>query len=508
MDSCKTVLDYLDRQTAVQPEAIAVSDQVCSYSFAQLNHYSDVLASVMLQRGIQQQAVGVAARRSAQTVLLFFAVLKTGGFYVPLDPDWKPEKLSQVCHSAGLTLILDTQTPGLNTDDVQTLLCDQFDTCQPESAQLQQIRAQMGPKTPLYLIYTSGSTGVPKGVLKTHGAMLSYIQTFTSHYSLQTSDVLGNQTPFFFDASAKDIYWMLHDGCRLEVLDTGLFSQPYKLIQYMNDHHITVISWVPSALAIVTQLNTFADILPQDLHSVFFIGEVFPMRQFLAWRAALPQVRFVNLYGQSELAGACCYYEVDRDFAPEETLPIGRSLENANILLYKDGQPVTQPGQVGEIYIVSAALAEGYYADPEKTAEAFVTLTLDGEPVRAFRTGDLARYNDEGLLVFAARQDAQIKHMGYRIELGEIEAAANSLPQIIDCACLFDKEKDKIVLFCTAQPDVTKAMIRKALREKLSAYMVPSKVEILPQLPRNANGKTDRVALKSYLTKGANKDHG
>lgn len=501
MTHTTSVLEDLARQIAAQPEAVAVADAADKWTFARLGDGSDRLASCLIRQGVQPgQPVGVVARRSAAVVALFLAVLKAGGFYVPLDPDWKLEKLAHVCANAGLQLVLDTQTPGPLPDGVTALVCGQAEWEAPaDAAALSAIAARLRPEDPLYLIYTSGSTGVPKGVLKTHGAMQSYIAAFTARYPATPADALGNQTPFFFDASAKDLYWMLHDGCRLEVLDTGLFSQPYHLIEYLNDRHITLISWVPSALVIVSQLDTFADILPNYLRAVFFIGEVFPMKHFLIWQNALPGVKFVNLYGQSELAGACCYYEVDRAFTPDDTLPIGRPFANAEVFLLDGDRVVTEPGQIGEIGIVSPALAAGYFGDAEKTAAAFGTFCDHGHTLRLFRTGDMARYTPEGLLVFAARCDAQIKHMGYRIELGEIEAAANSLPEITGCACLYDTAKNRIVLFCTVQDGATKASLRKALREKLSTYMIPSKIEILPQLPRNANGKTDRVLLRTLL---------
>ena len=501
MTHTTSVLEDLARQIAAQPEAVAVADAADKWTFARLGDGSDRLASCLIRRGVQPgQPVGVVARRSAAVVALFLAVLKAGGFYVPLDPDWKLEKLAHVCANAGLQLVLDTQTPGPLPDGVTALVCGQAEWEAPaDAAALAAIAARLRPEDPLYLIYTSGSTGVPKGVLKTHGAMQSYIAAFTARYPATPADALGNQTPFFFDASAKDLCWMLHDGCRLEVLDTGLFSQPYHLIEYLNDRHITLISWVPSALVIVSQLDTFADILPNYLRAVFFIGEVFPMKHFLIWQNALPGVKFVNLYGQSELAGACCYYEVDRAFTPDDTLPIGRPFANAEVFLLDGDRVVTEPGQIGEIGIVSPALAAGYFGDAEKTAAAFGTFCDHGHTLRLFRTGDMARYTPEGLLVFAARCDAQIKHMGYRIELGEIEAAANSLPEITGCACLYDTAKNRIVLFCTVQDGATKASLRKALREKLSTYMIPSKIEILPQLPRKANGKTDRVLLRTLL---------
>lgn len=499
MELVHTVLDYLDRQAGLRPDAVAVADSRHSLRFGQLSASTDALATALLQRGIHREAVGVVARRSAFVPALFLAVVKTGSFYVPLDPDLKPEKLAHICANAKLRFVLDLEAGIALPPEVTLLDCNPLWDTQPDFDRLRAVRQQLQPNDPLYLIYTSGSTGVPKGVLKSHGAMISYIEAFTARYALSPQDALGNQTPFFFDASSKDLYWMLHDGVKMEVLDSGLFSQPYVLVEYLNEKHITVISWVPSALSIISQLNTFADILPRYLHSVFFIGEVFPMKQFNIWRKHLPNIRYVNLYGQSELAGACCYYEVDRDFSDDETLPIGIPLDNARILLLDNGVPVMQPGLTGEICIISPALADCYYGDPEKTAQAFVQYQEEGQTFRMFRTGDMARWDADGRLVFAARQDAQIKHMGYRIELGEIEAAAGSLAEITDCACVYDTAKSKIVLFCTAQEGVTKATLRKLLRSKLSTYMVPSKIEILPQLPRNANGKIDRVLLKSQL---------
>ena len=239
MTHTTSVLEDLARQIAAQPEAVAVADAADKWTFARLGDGSDRLASCLIRRGVQPgQPVGVVARRSAAVVALFLAVLKAGGFYVPLDPDWKPEKLAHVCANAGLQLVLDTQTPGPLPDGVTALVCGQAEWEAPaDAAALAAIAARLRPENPLYLIYTSGSTGVPKGVLKTHGAMQSYIAAFTARYPATPADALGNQTPFFFDASAKDLYWMLHDGCRLEVLDTGLFSQPYHLIEYLNDRH-------------------------------------------------------------------------------------------------------------------------------------------------------------------------------------------------------------------------------------------------------------------------------
>ena len=164
-----------------------------------------------------------------------------------------------------------------------------------------------------------------------------------------------------------------------------------------------------------------------------------------------------------------------------------------------EGKVIETPGEVGELYVISDALADGYFNDPEKTKATFVTLSLpDGRSERALRSGDLARIDEDGNLLFVSRKDFQIKHMGRRIELGEIEAAADNLPDVDRCCCLYDEKRKMIKLYCelTAGSTADGKTIQSALRSKLSDYMVPGKVIVLDQMPFNANGKIDRQRLK------------
>ena len=357
--------------------------------------------------------------------------------------------------------------------------------------------------TPLYMVYTSGSTGVPKGVLKTHGAMMDYVESFSATYPYGDHEILGNQTPFFFDASAKDIYLMLKNAATMVIIPTFLFSFPVKLVEYLNEKKITIISWVPSALSLLTQLNAFADIKPETLQKVFFVGEVFPMKQLNKWRKALPDLTYVNLYGSSEIAGICLYYEVKKEDVFEDTdvLPMGKPLSNCKIVLVnqENGSIIKDKNVSGEIYLSSKALAKEYFGDKEKTENSFVVMDLDGTGERRyFKTGDVAFYNENGDLVFTSRKDFQIKHMGHRIELGEIEVAASSIDYVIKSGCIYDNEKRRIVLYCECGPDsgVTGPQIKAALTERLSSYMVPNRVVVTDKVPLNANGKIDRVELK------------
>lgn len=493
------VLCCLERTVEKYPDKVAIADQEKEYTFRDMQVLAQRMGTVVREKENGGHAVGVFVERNAETAVLFLGVVYSGNYYVPLDPELPDAKLKAIFADASLYTIL-------GGEDHQQLLDrigfhGNFLTLEDIS----DIPAEMpeaGVDTPLYMVYTSGSTGKPKGVLKSHGAMESYLHAYLTAFDFSENDVIGNQTPFFFDASAKDFYLMLWTGARLEIIPSECFSFPVRLIQYLNAKKVTFISWVPSALCIVTQLNTFLEVLPTTLRCVFFVGEVFPRKQLDKWRKALPDIDYVNLYGSSELAGICCYYRVQDDLPEGAPLPLGKPLQNCKIYLMDDGKCITQPGHVGEIYVASPALALCYYHDPEKTANSFFTMTLpDGTVQRVFKTGDMASYDANGNLVFAARKDYQIKHMGRRIELGEIEAVADELAEIRRCCCLYHTERKRITMFCELSPECNwnGRQVRSALKGHLTDYMLPAKVIVMDVLPVNANGKIDRQALQLKL---------
>jgi len=234
---------------------------------------------------------------------------------------------------------------------------------------------------------------------------------------------------------------------------------------------------------------------PEYLHTIAFGSEVFPIKQFKIWRSVLPQAKFTNLYGPTEGTGMCCYYKVDRDFAPDEAIPIGRPFKNTEILLLNEKNERAGKGEAGEICIRGTSVTLGYYNNPGKTAEVFVQNPLNtAYPELIYRTGDIGKYNERGELMFVSRKDYQIKHMGHRIELGEIEVNVNMMPRIQLSGCIYDNEKGKIVLYYVG--DMEAGELTKALKEKLPRYMIPNYVKKLDRMPLTPNGKIDRVYLK------------
>lgn len=493
----QSVIEILEQTAARYPQAIALAQEDMQLTFLQLRTLARGVGQWLVERGIARQAIGVAAVQSVYTPVLFFGVAYAGGCYVPLNLDTPEEKLQKIGRDSQMPVVLtwnNADCAAAKSKNLPAVAMERLDL------NVDDVRLpDLSPEMPLYLIYTSGSTGQPKGIVKSHGAVLSFMQAYMQIFDFCQTDVVGNQTPFFFDASAKDLYMMVAAGCRLELIPRRLFLSPVKLVEYLNEKHVTIISWVPSALSMISQFHTFQTVMPKTLRRVMFVGEVFPMKQLNRWRESCPELDYVNLYGSSEIAGVCCCFPVVGSFADDDSLPVGKALPNCQVVLVADGQVVTRPDVLGEIHVASDALAEGYLHDTEKTSATFPVLLLDGvSPRRYLKTGDLARYDHQGNLVFAARSDFQIKHMGHRIELGEIETAAAALPEISACCCIYDTKRKKIILYVQAPVQTRPKEIQLALRQRLTDYMVPSKVVVLQQLPMNANGKIDRVALKNY----------
>ena len=217
-----------------------------------------------------------------------------------------------------------------------------------------------------------------------------------------------------------------------------------------------------------------------------------------AWKAAIPGLEVVNMYGPTETTVDCAAFHLTRDYRDDEAIPIGKACRNMQIMLLdKDGKSVPD-GEAGEICVRGSGLASGYFGNWEKTNECFIQ-----NPANPYfrdilyRTGDIAVKKDDGLLYFLSRQDGQIKHMGYRIELGEIETALHSVDGIAAAACLFDRNRDRIVCIYEGEPDA--AALARAMRRLVPKYMLPNIYEKLDALPMNANGKIDRVKLKEQF---------
>lgn len=504
-EKAQNVLFYLRQSVRHDPNKIAFSDGVSSLTFGEVYDRACKIGTYLCMNSIYRQPIVVFMRKSPAEISTFFGVLSGGCFYVPIDEEMPRSRIQLILENVQSPLIIcDSDTYPLarqfSTGTSKIVLADDILNTQIQNEALDRIYAGTLDIDPMYIIFTSGSTGIPKGVVACHRSVIDYIEQLSDVLSFDENTVFGNQSPLYFDACLKEIYPTLKFGATTYLIPKQLFLQPMALVEYLNEHKINTICWVVSALTMISAFGTFDEVKPEYLHTVAFGSEVFPVKQFNIWKNALPNASFTNLYGPTEGTGMCCYYHVNRTFADDEVIPIGRPFSNREILLLTEDGTLAPAGEEGEICIRGTAVTLGYYNETERTEKAFVQNPLQKSyPERIYKTGDIGRYNADGELMFVSRKDYQIKHMGHRIELGEIEVGAGMLDEVQMSACIYDDEKKKIVLFFVGNCDERE--LSAALKDKLPRYMLPGKVFRLDALPLTENGKLNRLELKNYYQK-------
>lgn len=500
-----TVLDILERTAAKLPEKVYLKDERESVTYGQcVDRARRFGYALHREMAGARRPVVLFMDKSCRCVVSMLGVLYSGNFYVPMDVKTPIERLESILRTLVDPVVVTTEQEKRLLEEIgytgELLLYEELlDRCQDRADEDTLARVRRGTLDTdlMYVIFTSGSTGIPKGVAVMHRSVVDYIDAFLSEVCLSPEDVVGNQTPFYADMSLKDIYMTMASGAAVCIIPQKYFMTPKKLLQYLDDNGVTVIMWVPTAYRIVSQFDGLSRTLPQSLRTLIFTGEGMPLPVFRYWREHYPDRRFVQLYGPSEITGACTYYSVREGDGTDGPIPIGKPFANTGILLLTEDGRVVLPGEPdvpGEICVYGTCLAAGYYNDPEKTAGAFVQNPLvTAVPSKMYKTGDLGYWDGDGELVFISRKDYQVKHGGRRVELGEVEAAFQAVEGVKAACCVQDRRADKLVLYYVG--DVSEEKISLAVRDKLPKYMIPAVYNRMEQLPTLPNGKLDRKRL-------------
>lgn len=495
----KNVLEYLEKSATDYPSKIAAADDKKECSYQELIRDAKKIGTALSRRFTVNSPVPIFMEKSVDTLKLFFGAVYAGCFYVLLNPELPAVRIGHIAETLEAKLIVTekTRTEALKEilPQAEAITFEELLAQESDENTLLSIRENMIDTDPLYANFTSGSTGVPKGVLISHRSVIDFIDNFTQIFSITQEDVIGNQAPFDFDVSVKDIYLAVKTGSTLQIIPKSLFSSPAGLLDHICEREITTMIWAVSALCLISAFHGLDYKVPEKVNKILFSGETMPRKHLDNWMNALKNAEFVNLYGPTEITCNCTYHKVQRDRDYADGLPIGKAFPNERVFLLNDeNNIITEPGVTGEICVSGTALGLGYYNNPEQTNSRFVQNPANKnyiEPI--YRTGDLAYYGENNDLYFAGRKDFQIKYMGHRIELEEIEKALSEVDGVERACCVFLKEKSKLLAFFTGE--TTGKDIRKSLSSSLPVYMIPTSYTKLDIMPMTKNGKIDRKCL-------------
>ena len=497
----QTLHGPIEERAAATPDAVAVTIDGHSRTYAELNAQANRIAHRLRAAGVGPETlVGVCAERSVELVAGLLGVLKAGGAYLPLDPEYPADRLAFMVGDADAPVVLvqshlrdvlpDTGATVLELDDA-TVWSGQPETDPTPAA---------GPENLAYVIYTSGSTGRPKGVPNTHRGIVNRLDWMQKTYGLGADDAVLQKTPASFDVSVWEFFWPLRTGARLVLAEPGGHKDAGYLRDLLVSERITTAHFVPSMLTVFLAEDGVE--AATALRRVICSGEELPPASAADFTARLPWCGLHNLYGPTEAAIDVTAWACEPDrLAQVTSVPIGAPIANLRLHVLDPSGAQCPVGVAGELHIGGVGLARGYHRRPALTAEKFVPDPFSSEPgARLYRTGDLARWvvgpDGAGVIEFLGRIDHQVKLRGLRIELGEIESALRDQPGVTEATVIVreDSPGDKR-LTAYLVGDAEHAALKTALKDTLPEYMVPAAFVTLDALPLTPNGKLDRKAL-------------
>jgi amino acid adenylation domain-containing protein len=494
----QTIIDLIDRQCEQNPAKVAAVFEGEQLTYGELERRANQLAAYLRERSVGPETlVGLCVDRSLTMLVALLAILKAGGAYVPLDPDFPTERLRFMLQDSGARLLLTERrfVEGLSAADLDLVCLD---------TELATILRDQDPVTTVaptgddlaYVIYTSGSTGRPKGVMIEHAALLNELQSMAEEPGLGSSDVILAIATISFDIAGIELFLPLTVGARVVIASRAVARDPARLLELSKTCRATVMQATPATWRMLVQSGWTG----QRELKILCGGEKLSrdLADLLVDRAG----SVWNVYGPTETTIWSTVGRVEKDALP---VSIGRPVANTQVYILDDAGKPVPTGVAGELYIGGAGLARGYWNQPELTKQRFIDDPFGAPGSRLYRTGDEARFREDGNIECLGRKDDQVKIRGYRIELGEIETTLRQNPAVKDSAVIArDTENGESQLVAFVVPAIPEAAadgdaLRSRLQQILPEYMVPAVFVNVPELPITPTGKIDRRALKSAL---------
>jgi amino acid adenylation domain-containing protein/non-ribosomal peptide synthase protein (TIGR01720 family) len=486
----------------------AVSDENGQLSYLELNARANSLACTLREKGLgKNDFIAVYMVRSITMVISILGVLKCGAAYVPIDPMYPDERIDYMLRDARCKLVLtDRERASIEYNALCDVLCDiscgalcdascevlcVSDICFASGKQFTPVDS-VEMDDPAYCIYTSGSAGRPKGVVLPHRALSNHMNWMINEFGFNNKDIVLQKTPFSFDASIWEFFAPLLTGGQLVMAPVNAHTDINILINTIRQSKVTVLQGVPSLLNALAQDGRFFHC--DSLRLLFSGGEALQMTLVNKILAGT-DITMVNLYGPTEACIDATYWTCESSDA-FSAAPIGYPVENCHIYILDKDMNAVPVGVTGELYIGGAQVALGYHNRDQMNVERFLSIN-DG---RVYRTGDLAKRDNEGRIHFVGRMDNQVKYHGYRIELDEIEKVVLSLPLIEEAVVVLDSDQTELLCFYKAAENLPKEYPAERLSSILPSFMIPGRFVCVEGFPLTPNGKYDRKRLSAAFS--------
>lgn len=489
-DQGETLLSKFDLQVLKTPNQIALLFGDEKLTYKELDSKSNQIARFLIKKGIKKNdIVTVSMDRSLEMMICLYGVIKAGATYLPVDTSTPSERLDFIIIDAQSTILF------YNHNSLSDELKNKID-CYHTSALKEEFSIldissndiEIHPDDLAYIIYTSGSTGEPKGVKCHHRGICNRLNWMNADHPLTSTDVLLQKTPITFDVSLWELFWPLQKGASLVIEKPEGHKNPEGLIQTIRKHQVTIIHFVPSMLSIFIDTEGVENCV--SLKKIFCSGEVLPAPLVAKAYSQLEVIDIYNLYGPTEAAVDVTSWLCERG-NNIHNIPIGNPVANTKLYIVDEHMNLSPIGIPGELYISGTQVAQGYLHKDDLTKERFVTDVFTGNSQnKMYKTGDLVKYRQDGVIEYIGRIDNQIKLRGQRIELGEIEKTLEKHPEILQAIVSVDTQDNLVTHYTGAAIDSSE--ILAVLENSLPSYMIPSAYVHLEQFEFLSNGKVNR----------------
>lgn len=504
-----TMHSGLERQAARTPDRLATVMDGDSCTYRELDDRANRLAQYLRSLGIGPgDTIAVLHEPSIEMIVSLYAVLKSGACYVPIAPDYPQSRMTAILRDTGARAVLTTSEHEHHFANIDAELILVNSLVELLACYVAETPPAVAPDTLAYILYTSGSTGRPRGIQIEHRGVANMLAAMQHEYTLNEDDRVLFHTPYTFDVAVQEVFWPLSVGATVVIAPGWLLKAAREIASLIERQSVTFVQFVPVMLQALVDARKKRTVstLP-SLRQVICGGAALSKALKEDFQAAF-SAPLANHYGPSEVTVDAARFDCRRQFIGDST-PIGRPIANTRILvLNAEGERVPR-GIIGEIHVASPGLARGYVNDAARTERCFVEVEVAGTRRRVYRTGDLGRYDRDGLLHFHGRRDRQVKVRGNRVEIDEVVGVLSSHPDVAVAAVRAVKDghgDDRLVAFVEPWAEglvadrqrcvpLSPASVRDFLRLSLPEYMIPEVIQVVPSIAKTESGKVDENRL-------------